>query len=62
MAGFMPVLHDFNPLKACKSWMTGTRPVMTEWQRSPKTAYSAAISSNVSIAVSNASRTSGAPI
>ena len=29
MAGFSPVLHDFETEQRNKTWMTGTRPVMT---------------------------------
>jgi hypothetical protein len=33
MTGLVPVIHDFNRLKPRQSWMAGTRPAMTGWQR-----------------------------
>ncbi len=35
MAGLVPAIHDLRGFNRLKSWMTGTRPVMTEKQWSP---------------------------
>jgi hypothetical protein len=35
MAGLVPAIHDWRGFNRLKSWMTGTRPVMTDKQWSP---------------------------
>jgi hypothetical protein len=32
MAGLVPAIHDLRGFNRLKSWMTGTRPVMTDKQ------------------------------